>query len=633
MKNVRYKFSLWAAVAALTLLGFANPMCAQDDQGYAPPDPPARVARLSFVFGSVYFQPAGESDWVAAVANRPLTTGDSLWADAGSRAELHVGSTAIRVGQNTGVTLLEVSDRVLQLRVAQGSVILSTRHFEDGEIVEMDTPNLAFNALAPGKYRVDVNQDGTATSTAVLRGAGQVNGGGRAYDVVEGQQARFEGLDTLSYEIAPVPVPDAFDSWSGDRDRREDRAVSANYVSREVTGYEDLDANGQWSVAAGYGPVWTPVGVPVGWAPYRYGHWAWIEPWGWTWVDDQPWGFAPFHYGRWAFVGGTWVWVPGPVVARPVYAPALVAFVGGGPGAGFALAVGGGVGVAWFPLGPGEVFVPAYRVSPAYVTNVNITNTRVEVARVNYVYNAYTAPGAREVAQITYVNRTAPSAVTAVTRETFVSARPVSANVVAVNQAEIARAPVGNVAAIAPVRSSVIGAGAPAAAAPPAATQNRRVVSNRPAPPPPQAFAQRQQQLNAHPGQPSVTPVASAPTTRNAAPSPTPAAAPRNATSPRAYERVEPSPVTVPSPAKPPAQPAAQPQTPQQHPAAQPAPTLQTAPPAQPKSTQEMKPEEQKNQKAQPQQPQQPKSAQPKGNKPQEKDKDKDKEKPGSGKP
>jgi len=37
------------------------------------------------------------------------------------------------------------------------------------------------------------------------------------------------------------------------------------------------------------------------WAPYREGHWAWIEPWGWTWVDDASFGFVTSHYGRWAF--------------------------------------------------------------------------------------------------------------------------------------------------------------------------------------------------------------------------------------------------------------------------------------------------------------------------------------------
>ena len=607
------------AVAALLLA--VGPARAQDDQVPEATDPPARVARLSFLYGSVSFQPAGENDWVTAVPNRPLTTGDSLWVDAGGRAEMHVGSTAIRVGQSTGVTLLEVSDRVVQLRVAQGTVIVNARHVDDDDFVEVDTPNLAFSVLAPGEYRIDVNPDGTATSAAVWRGQGQVNGGGRTYTVVAGQQAHFEGLDSLTYEIAPVPQPDALDSWAADRDRREDRSSSANYVSREVTGYEDLDSHGQWSVVAAYGPVWTPVGVPVGWAPYRYGHWVWIEPWGWTWVDDQPWGFAPFHYGRWAFVGGAWVWIPGPVVVRPVYAPALVGFVGGGPGVGFGIAIGGGVGVGWFPLGPGEVFVPGYRVSRVYVTNVNITNTRVETARVNYVYNAYTAPGGREVREIAYANRATPGAVTVVTRETFVGARPVGANVVAVNREEIDRAPVTHMAAIAPVRSSVMGAGAPVKAAPPASMELRRVISNRMPAPPPQSFTQRQQQLNAHPGQPAPAPTPAPPPARTAGQAaPAPAAQPS-----RRYEQVGPPPVEVPAPPRqktppPPRQPEPAPQAQTPPPAH---PNVQLAPAPQPKSNEELKEEDKKNQKFQQQQQQ--KSTPPKSNKQPEKPKDKDK--------
>ena len=91
-----------------------------------------------------------------------------------------------------------------------------------------------------------------------------------------------------------------------------------------------------------------------GWAPYRYGHWAWVNPWGWTWVDDAPWGYAPFHYGRWVFVGGAWGWVPGPVVGRkwrPVYSPALVAWAGG-PSFGVSIGIGAGPAVGWFALGP-----------------------------------------------------------------------------------------------------------------------------------------------------------------------------------------------------------------------------------------------------------------------------------------
>ena len=142
-----------------------------------------------------------------------------------------------------------------------------------------------------------------------------------------------------------------------------------------------------------------PTRVAAGWAPYRFGHWVWVAPWGWTWVEDEPWGFAPFHYGRWAEVGGGWCWVPGPVVVRPVYAPALVVFVGG-PRFGMSVSFGGGGGgVAWFPLGPREVYVPPYRTSVRYVQNVNVTNTTVNVVNVTNVYNNV------NVTKITYMHQ------------------------------------------------------------------------------------------------------------------------------------------------------------------------------------------------------------------------------------
>src|SRR5208283_4445506 len=96
-------------------------------------------------------------------------------------------------------------------------------------------------------------------------------------------------------------------AWCASRDAREEQLASVRYVPREMIGVEDLDANGSWIVTTGHGPVWAPQRVAPGWAPYKFGRWAWVAPWGWTWIDDAPWGFAPFHYGRWAFVDARWV--------------------------------------------------------------------------------------------------------------------------------------------------------------------------------------------------------------------------------------------------------------------------------------------------------------------------------------
>lgn len=475
MKRMRTGFYL-AGLAVVLVLSQAIPRALAQDQDDQ--DPPTRAGRLGYVQGAVSFQPGGQGDWLDAVPNRPLTTGDNLWADKDSRAEVQIGSTSVRLSSETSITLLDLDDNVTQVRLSMGSLFFRVRHLHDGETFEVDTPNLAFNVYQPGEYRLDVNENGDQTTAVVWRGDAEITGGGNSYRLNGGQQGTFSGVEQLSYEVGGIGQEDAFDSWSRGRDDREDHIQSARYVSDDMTGYEDLDEYGRWHNVEGYGDVWTPNGVAGGWAPYRYGHWAYVWPWGWTWVEDEPWGFAPFHYGRWAFAGGGWCWVPGPVAVAPVYSPALVAFVGGGFG------VGVGVGVGWFPLGPGEVYVPWYRTSPRYVQNINVTNTRVTNIQVTNVYN-------NRVTNVTYVNQRVNNSVTVVNRDTFINARPVNNNIMRVDQRQIEQARVTHDVArnIQPQRQSVVGAAHTVRMAPPAQALSRPVVAtrqpmvqNRPAP-------------------------------------------------------------------------------------------------------------------------------------------------------
>jgi len=459
-------------------------------------DPPSRVARINFIQGSVSFQPAGTEDWLEAGPNRPLTTGDQLWTDDGSRAELHLGSSAIRVSEQTGISFLNVADQAVQIQVAQGTADIRILHMWDNEVYEIDTANVAFTILRPGEYRVDVDPDGTETLITVRNGAGAVTAGGQDYDLAGGQQYAFEGTDQINYSADYIPDPDDFDGWCTDRDHREDNAMSARYISREVTGYEDLDTYGTWRTDPTYGPVWVPTGVAVDWAPYHTGNWAFVGPWGWTWVDDAPWGFAPFHYGRWAYVGGAWGWVPGPVAVvgvggvavvgggwgvRPVYAPALVGFVGGG-GFSASIEIGGGVaGVAWVPLGPRDVWVPGYHTSAAYMTNVNVTSTTViNRTQITNVYNTTIINNnTTTVTKITYSNQAAPGAVTAVPQNAFQGGRPVAAASVKVSAEMVSSPKVVSAKPIAPTAESVRGPARPAAASarPPASLASHPVVT------------------------------------------------------------------------------------------------------------------------------------------------------------
>jgi hypothetical protein len=296
--------------------------------GWAHADPPSRVARLAYTSGGVSFSPGGENDWVRATVNRPLITGDRLWADAAARAELQLGDAAIRLAPFTSMTLLDLDDRALQVQLAQGTLNLRVLRLDRGHSFEIDTPNLAYSIRRAGSYRIDVDADGDATTVTVRSGEAEVYGQGRAFVVRSGQSLRFFGTGLDDYDSLVPQAADEFERWAVTRDRRWEGSRSARYVSRDLIGYEDLDQYGSWRNVAGYGNVWTPSRVAADWAPYRDGHWAWVEPWGWTWVDDAPWGFAPSHYGRWARIGGAWGWVPGPVAASAVYAPALVVFVG-----------------------------------------------------------------------------------------------------------------------------------------------------------------------------------------------------------------------------------------------------------------------------------------------------------------
>ena len=461
-------FALSVFFLSAGFLSVFSPAAIADD------DPPGRVARLNYIQGSISYQPGGENDWVQANPNRPLTTGDNLWADRNSRGELHIGSASFRIGSETGITFLNLNDRTIQIQLAQGSLNVHVRRLEGGDAFEIDTPNLAFTLERPGDYRVDVNPDGASTRITVRQGEGEATGGGNEFHMDSGDQATFDGTDNLTFHAGQARGYDDFDEWCRGRDEREERSISARYVSRDIDGYQDLDDYGEWRDVPDYGEVWFPASVNAGWAPYRYGHWVWIAPWGWTWVEDEPWGFAPFHYGRWAVYNGAWGWVPGPVVVRPVYAPALVVFVGGSH-FGASVSFGGGGGVGWFPLGPREVYIPPYRTSPRYVQNVNVTNTTVNVTNVTNVYNNVTVNNVN-VNKITYMHQNNVNAVTVVNHDTFVNARPVAPATVRVTPQQIQTAEVQRTVAVAPVQKSVVGSAPAATVRPPQAVMQRQVV-------------------------------------------------------------------------------------------------------------------------------------------------------------
>jgi hypothetical protein len=578
-------------------------------------DPPSRAGRISYITGAVSFQPSGVTDWVAASVNRPLTMGDQLYSDAGGRAEVHVPGAAFRLGDRTAFEFMNLDDRMVQVRLSEGAMDVRVRNL-DGNI-EIDTPNLAFTVSQPGEYRFDTNSDGTQTLVTAREGEGQVTAGGGSFTLHAGQQAVIMGQDqTAQYKVNAAPGPDGFDNWVMSRNQREERYSHPRYVSSRIVGYEDLDEYGTWRSAPDYGQVWVPNGVAAAWAPYHDGHWAWVDPWGWTWVDDAPWGFAPFHYGRWAFVSGYWGWCPGPMAASPVYAPALVAWVGFG--AGFGVSLGGGPAVGWFPLGPRDVYIPSFNASAAFVTRINITNTTViNTTYVNNVYNGYVRTQSVPIAS--YMNRSVPGAVVAVPQTALTSARPVQqvAMRVEANQIASIRA-VQSSPRVAPQVASVLGRSAGGnVARPTAAVLGRQIVARTAPPARPPSFQQRQGMMAKDPGRPlpvaqvrqmatsgaassgrppvrvmtqthAITPQVTG-QTRPAAPqatpqraAPAPPATPAR-TQPRRFEPPAAQRATTPQNRQPAPVPARQPPTPAYRPPPAAAPHQAAAPPAQPR--------------------------------------------------
>jgi hypothetical protein len=470
-------------------------------------DPPSRVARLNHAEGAVSMQPAGADDWVPAEINHPFTIGDYLYTDQGARAELHLDVAAMRLGSQTSFGFLNLSDQVVQIKLTEGDMYFRLHDLPPNTAFEVDTPNAAITLLGNGVYRFRVDPNGGMSFVVVRQGQAQISGGGQAITLNAGNSAMLTGAEQLAYDVKAAPAPDDFDNWCGQRDAHEAHLASARYLPPTVIGYEDLDDHGAWQEAGDYGPVWYPHTVPAGWAPYHSGHWVWVDPWGWTWVDDAPWGFAPFHYGRWAYIGGRWGWCPGPIAVgyrgpavRPYYAPALVAWFGG---AHWGVSVStGGPSLGWVPLGYGEVFTPPYVCSRGYFNNVNVYNTRIaRTVNITNVYN--TVYVNHTVYNREYINMRTPGAVMAMRQDAFAGGRPVREGGFAVRQADYRRVQEAGVVAppIAPGRQSFAGGFGRPVARPAAQVIQRQVIARSTPPPAPARFAERQQYLQQHAGQ------------------------------------------------------------------------------------------------------------------------------------
>ncbi len=339
-------------------------------------DPPGRVGRLSLAEGQVSYAPArsdGEDNWSAAQLNWPLTGGNRLYADDNARAELQIGASSLRLAERTGVDFTRLDDEQVEVYVPQGTLYVTLRNWDNSEPFVIATPTLSVSLNGNGRYRIDVDEDGENATVTVRQGEAQVVNGNSRFNLIAPQRAEISGWDGADVSIERFNDDDDFDRWAADRDRRQEISASSRYVAPSTPGLYELDQYGQWREERDYGYVWTPSNVAADWAPYRHGRWAWVEPWGWTWIDAAPWGYAPSHYGRWVYLDRRWAWAPGRVIGRPFYAPALVSFISG---PGFSVSINAGGPFGWVPLAPYEAYYPYHHHSDHYVRSINVPHVR-----------------------------------------------------------------------------------------------------------------------------------------------------------------------------------------------------------------------------------------------------------------
>lgn len=338
-------FRIGVLLLTLCLAALRLPAWAEE-----PDDTPALPvpARLSIVEGTASFWRPGDDGWSPAQVNMALAAGDAVVAGDGSTVEIQIGPRAyVRLMAGTQVELVRQDVERIEMRLADGAASFDLRALPAGQTVQVNTPNAAL-ALAPGGYYRASFDDGV--SRFVVRRGGRATLGlsdGYQRPVVDGEQMIVRGTTQFVAEVAPAPAPDSWDRWNDARSDYYERAASNRYLPPEVYGAADLDQHGTWRELPDYGPAWEPA-VPPGWTPFSTGVWRWDPVYEWTWVDHSPWGWAPSHYGRWVFWSNRWVWVPGPRVARPVYLPAVVAFIG----------FGSDPRLGWVALSWGEPVVP-----------------------------------------------------------------------------------------------------------------------------------------------------------------------------------------------------------------------------------------------------------------------------------
>jgi hypothetical protein len=277
-----------------------------------PGDPPARVGRLAQLSGTVSFHTSDQDQWTRATLNYPVTSGNSFWTEPKAHAALEVGANRLYLDPSTELDLGTLNDESLVASLPQGGVFLSLAVASSNDQYEIDTPRGTVTLSEPGGYEVVAGDSDNPTVVTVLKGSAEFAAGNVHLTVDARQSAAVWGSDQIyitmgvaqddglvryvraqerPYAAAQTrpPAPPAaqaparqpppsvpYDTTGAGNDQPPP-GEPASYEAPTMTGYQDLDRYGRWHDTPSYGRVWFP-DVRPGWAPYRDGHWAYVQP-------------------------------------------------------------------------------------------------------------------------------------------------------------------------------------------------------------------------------------------------------------------------------------------------------------------------------------------------------------------
>jgi hypothetical protein len=279
----------------------------------------ARVIRVKHSEGETFVKRSYDEGYEEASPNLPVFEKDIVGTTDG-RVELYLGSlNYLRLDNDTEVEFDKVPalrKTDMALRLNKGGIYLDVTNLDHEKDIELQTPDCGLFLLEPGKYRIDVNEDG---NTEVLIEEGKAEVTGEDYSRVLGADQKIvmsEGRVTERPDYAQASDSDNFENWNEGRneDLGNARYTSSHYLD---DGYEDceyeLSRQGRWRYSTSYNTyMWIPYHVDGGWSPYYNGQWIWHPIYGYVWHSYDSWGWYTHHYGRWhwSYYDG-WCWLPG----------------------------------------------------------------------------------------------------------------------------------------------------------------------------------------------------------------------------------------------------------------------------------------------------------------------------------